>query len=197
MDLELIKLVLISTTTLVSIFTFLLLLRSKKTKLKIHSKLEEIDKKANAIITVTNHGEPTVSVSSVRFPISSWSNKPKLNVPRYLKFRRALDHLFGSNPLHFYISDVVSIYDRDLSEPLSKGQTLTVSVPLDDMINVLIENNGYLFGSRALNKLYLKKLKIEVVTTTGKIFSSKAMWEIRYYLKEKYGSDLRLAGVST
>ena len=197
MELEFVKLGFILVTTTVSICTFILLLRSKKTVLKIHSRLEEVDNRATAIISVTNYGEPPVLISSVRFPISSWSNKPKLLIPRYLKLRRVLDHLFGRNPLHFYVSDPVCTYDRDLKEPLTTGQTITASIPLEDMIETLISNNGYLFGNATLNSLYLGKISIHVVTTRDINFSAKAMWEIRYYLKEKYGKDKRLMGVAT
>lgn len=191
---EEIKFILISITTIVSIFSFILLIHSKRTSIKIDSCLKQIDGEATALIKVTNFGEKPIVVSSIRFPLIAWCDEPRLQLPGHLKARRALDDLTGSNFLYQYISDKVVTYSRDLSSALNEGESVTASIPLQAMMSSYFEMNEVLFKSSLLNRLYFQFLTVNVITSKGKFFKKKAMWEIRYYLSNKFGSDPRLCG---
>ncbi len=194
MSMDEIKFALISITTIVSIFSFILLLRSKRTSIRIGSCLKKINGEATALIKVTNFGEKPIVVSNVYFPIQVWCDEPRLQLPAHLKARRVLNDIIGSNLLTQHISNKVVAYDRDLSSALNEGESVIASIPLEKMMNLYFETNEAFFNSPFLNRLFFRFLTVNVVTSKGKCFKKKAMWEIRYYLSKKYGSDPRLCG---
>ena len=194
MSLGKIQFILIPIKTFVSVFSFILLLRSKRESVRIDSFLKQIDGEATALIKVTNFGEKPIVISNISFPIYVWCDEPRLKLPNYLRARRVLDDLTGSYPLSKHISDKVVTYSKDLSSALNEGESVTASIPLNKMMGSYFESNEMLTQSPFLNRLFFKFLTIHVVTSRGKPFKKKAIWEIRYYLENNFGSDPRLCG---
>ncbi|EHH1078816.1 hypothetical protein J7I01_004514 [Vibrio parahaemolyticus] len=190
--LELVKFGFICITTFCSLCTFILLLRSKRISFSTKSGLRMINGKYQAVITVTNRGEKSIVVNSIRFPIIMWDNEPRLPVPRPLKFFRLLDDLTGNQPLSVYASDKVVTYERERSKALATGESITAYIPLDDMMDVFFDSGEFLLGSRLSIFLYLSFMQIQVATSLGKINKKLAKWDIRYYLVSNYGTDERL-----
>ncbi|ELM0341258.1 TPA: hypothetical protein I7747_22830 [Vibrio vulnificus] len=190
--LELVKFGFICITTFCSLCTFILLLRSKRVAFSTRSGLRTVDGKYQAVITVTNQGEKSIVVNSIRFPIIMWDNEPRLPVPRPLKLLRLMDDLTGNQPLSVYVSDKVVTYDRERSKALATGESITAYIPLDDMMNVFINSDEFMHGSKLSNFVYLSFMQVQVTTSLGKVNKQLAKWDIRYYLASNYGTDKRL-----
>ncbi|VAW42423.1 hypothetical protein MNBD_GAMMA01-1728 [hydrothermal vent metagenome] len=196
-NIELIKLTLLSITTFCSVFTLIYLIRSKRTRLSTYSELKEIGGKISAVITVTNKSEKPIVISSIRFPLPTWNSEPRLSVPKPLKIIRALDDFTGAKPLTTYASDLVVSYNRDPSKALVEGESIIATIPLDDMMNVILEAQECLFSSKIINYLLFSLMSFHVQSSKGKHIKRRAMWEIRYYLASNYGKNNQLANIPT
>ncbi|WP_019556487.1 hypothetical protein [Thiomicrorhabdus arctica] len=196
-NIELIKLTLLSITTFCSVFTLIYLIRSKRTRLSTYSELKEIHGKISAVITVTNKSEKPIVISSIRFPLPTGNSEPRLSVPKSLKILRALDDFTGTKPLTTYASDLVVSYNRDPSKALVEGESITATIPLDDMMNVILEAQECLFSSKTINYLLFSLMSFHVQSSKGKHIKRRSMWEIRYYLASNYGKNNQLANIPT
>jgi hypothetical protein len=177
------------------LFSFLVYLRSRSRRLVISSRLELVDGKPSAVVSVTSTGQAPTVIQSVALSLTVWdNNKPRLIVPWPMKVLRVLDDLANHEAAVCYPSDhALTAATPTLPTTLSEHQSASVTIDLRRFADEFVARGGG-FSNRGELAFWHLVLRI-VISTPTRIYSSFAHREIRYFLWKEYaGGIARMSG---